>query len=259
MNQVQELISLLNQKAKLAALLAPSFPIVFQYPQIIGKLKRLGFSNVLEVSAGAKNTNSQVLDALKKDEKARFITSPCASFVRMVRGKYPNLIKYLALSVDSPMAATAKIAKEKFPECKPVFIGPCLAKKLESSEDHPELNILVLTYKELEEVFASLQIQDDPNDSLAKFNIEFKDTRLYPISGGLAKTSKVSEILAEDQLQVVSGWNNCIEALEDFEKNPNIRLLDILFCDGGCINGPGIKSELSIEERRNKIIEYSNL
>jgi len=33
-------------------------------------------------------------------------------------------------------------------------------------------------------------------------------------------------------------------------------LLDILYCDGGCINGSGIESKLNTEERRDKIVSF---
>jgi len=97
-------------------------------------------------------------------------------------------------------------------------------------------------------------------DINAKFDIENTQTRLYPISGGLAQSCGAKEILSEDEIRVVSGWQNCVKALEEFENNKQIRLLDILFCDGGCINGPGIESKLNLEERRKKIINfrYSN-
>lgn len=255
MNEVDKLIELLNQKQELAALLAPSFPIVYKYPEIVGRLKRLGFSYVLEVAAGAKITNASLANELKTNPESRFITSPCASFVRLIRTKYPHLQKYLSKS-DSPMIASAKIAKEKWQNAKPVFIGPCLAKKKEAGEDNPELGILVLTYKEMNEVFKKLETNAEPFQEIEGFDISEKETRIYPISGGLAKTSGIKEILSDDEIQVVSGLQNCTLALKNFEKNTSLRLLDILFCDGGCINGPGIYSTLSMDERRAKVVDY---
>jgi len=255
MNEVEQLTQLLKENKHVVAMLAPSFPIVFDYPNIVKRLKQIGFQEVLEVSAGAEITNAQMLMALNKDKNKRYITSPCASAVRLIRKKYPHLDKYLAYSVDSPMVATAKIAHHKWPDAKVVFIGPCIVKRLEASEDHPELDILVLTYKELNEVFNVVQLDERiPVDKL--FDLENSSTRLYPISGGLAATSCSSHLLSSDEIQVISGWKNCGEALDNFEKNTSVRLLDILFCDGGCINGPGIESTLSMDERRNKILAY---
>lgn len=256
MTDVGKLISLLKQRAKLVAMLAPSFPIVYDYPQIVGKLRRLGFRYVVEVSAGADKTNEELIAALKRDKKTRFITSPCPSIVRMIRQKYPYLTKYLAFAADSPMVATAKIVREKYPGFRLVFIGPCIAKKFEAKEDYPDLNILVLTYKEMDQVFGELGIVDDRIDVNTDFDIEEQQTRLYPISGGLARSSGIDEILTGEQYMQISGWQNDIKALAEFGRNPRIRLLDILFCDGGCISGPGIENELTIDQRRQKIVEY---
>ncbi len=238
-------------------MLAPSFPVVYRYPDIVGKLKRSGFAYVAEVAAGAIKTNEAVIAAIKDNPQKRFITSPCASFVRFIRTKYPAMEKYLAYAAESPMVQTAKIVREKWPGYRPVFIGPCVVKKLESSQDHPDLQILVLTYKEMDKVFKRLNIFDDHNDSVSVFDIAGAETRLYPISGGLAQSSRVRELLSDDQIQVVSGWKNCEEAVKNFATN-SVRLLDILFCEGGCINGPGIVSDLSLAERRQKIVDYWN-
>jgi hypothetical protein len=81
-------------------------------------------------------------------------------------------------------------------------------------------------------------------------------TRIYPIDGGLSHSSGVSKSFQADQVKAVSGWKNCMEAIKDFDTNPKIRLLDILFCEGGCIGGPGIKSTLTTEERKQKILDY---
>lgn len=132
MNEIATLIELLEKKTKLAAMLAPSFPIVYDYPQIIKRVKVLGFSHIVEVAAGAKKTNEAVNALFKSNPQGRFITSPCASFVRLVRKKYPHLIKYLAFQADSPMVATAKLVKAKYPDCQPVFIGPCIVKKTDN-------------------------------------------------------------------------------------------------------------------------------
>jgi iron only hydrogenase large subunit-like protein len=256
MNETQTLINLIEKKEKLAAMLAPSFPIVYDYPEIITRLKKLGFSYVVEVSAGAKKTNEELIQLLDKNPKARFITSPCPTVVRMIRKQFPHLEKYLSHGVDSPMVATAKIVIEKYPDYRPVFIGPCIVKKLEANEDFPELNILVLTYKEIDQVFDYFKI---PKQLKTQDSFDISEpgmTRLYPTDGGLAHSSGLKDKL-KDQVRIVSGWKNCLEAIKNFETDPNIRLLDILYCEGGCINGPGILSNQSLDQRINSVLEFS--
>ncbi len=256
MNEIEALIKAFQEKRKLVAMLAPSFPIVFPYPAIIAMLRKAGFSYVIEVAAGAKKTNEELLALMKKNPEARYITSPCPSVVRMIRTQMPHYAKYFTPDVDSPMIATAKIAAEQYPGYKPVFIGPCVVKKLEATEDHPEFDILVLTYAEISQVFARLGITEEPATE-DKFDLaESGMTRIYPVDGGLSHSSGVLGGLPEGAVQIVSGWKNCMEAIKNFETNSKVRLLDILFCEGGCIGGPGIKSGLTSEERKKKILDY---
>jgi len=258
MNEDKTLIELIEKKDKLVAMLAPSFPIVFPYPAIITMLKKLGFAYTAEVAVGAKKTNEELLALLQKDPNTRFITSPCPTVVRMIKKTMPQCAKYFTYNVDSPMVATAKIVKEKYPGYKPIFIGPCVMKKLESMEDVPELGILVLTYTELKNVFSHFGITEALNAD-DHFDIaEYGMTRMYALDGGLSHSSGLMEKLKSDQLKVVSGGENR-KAIQEFDANPTIKLLDILNCPGGCIYGPGIQSTLTPEERKKKIIEYTSL
>jgi iron only hydrogenase large subunit-like protein len=258
MNEVTTLIDLLNKKEKLVAMLAPSFPIIFEYPKIITMLKKLGFSYTVEVAVGAKKTNEELKSLLEKNPNSRYITCPCPTIVRMIKKTMPQYAQYFTHNVDSPMVATAKIIQENYPGYRPIFIGPCIMKKLEATEDVPNLNILVLTYTEMLEVFKHFNISNEvnPND---KFDIgEPGLTRLYALDGGLSHSSGLSSQLPNEAVKVVSGVQNNIKAIQEFDTNSKIRLLDILNCDGGCIGGPGIQSNLTKDERINKIKAYFN-
>ncbi len=264
MNETTTLIDLLNKKEKLVAMLAPSFPIIFEYPKIITMLKNLGFSYTVEVAVGAKKTNEELLALMKANPNARYITCPCPTIVRMIKKTMPQYAKYMTHNVDSPMVATAKIIQEKYPGFRPIFIGPCIMKKMEANEDVPELNILVLTYTEMLEVFKHFNIGEyiNPNDPACagrKFDIgEPGLTELYALDGGLSHSSGLASQLQTEELKVVSGVQNNIKAIQEFDTNPKIRLLDILNCPGGCIGGPGIQSNLGTQERIERIKNYFN-
>jgi len=258
MTDSELLKSLLQKKEHLVAMVAPSFPIMYGYPEIVTKLKALGFEYVIEVTAGAKKTNEAVAKLLKENPTSRFITSPCASFVRYVRTKHPEMLKYLAFQADSPMVATAKIVHETYPNYKPVFIGPCIVKKLEASEDYPELNMLVLTYKELNQILQEKGLSTLETNPQDRFDISEGPTRIYPFDGGLTDSSGIRSILKEEEIRIISGYKNCESILKEFEENKTIRFVDILFCEGGCINGPGITSPLSVPDRKKKVLEYAH-
>lgn len=258
MTDVEQVKVLLEKKEHLVAMVAPSFPIMYGYPEIITKLKALGFEHVVEVSAGAKKTNEAVGKLLKENPNSRFITSPCASFVRYIRTKHPEFLTYLTFQADSPMVATAKIVRETYPDSKPIFIGPCMVKKLEASEDYPELHMIVLTYKELEKLLQEKNLTTLPINPQDAFDISEGPTRIYPFDGGLTESSGIRSILKDEEIRIISGYKNCEATLKEFEENKKIRFVDILFCEGGCINGPGITSPLPVAERKKKVLEYAN-
>jgi iron only hydrogenase large subunit-like protein len=251
----EELVKLFDKKEKLVAMLAPSFPVVFKYPQIVGMVKRLGFKYVVEVARGAEETNKQLLALMEEHPDKRYIANPCPTIVRLIRSKYPHLVEYLA-PIDSPMTATAKIVAKEYPGYKKVFIGPCLLKKLEANEDHPELGILAITFKDLQEVLKAKNVKPSFFDRFSSFDISAQETRLYPISGGLSQSSEIIKKLTDPEYDVISGSALANKVLQEFVNKPQLKVLDILNCDGGCINGPGIVSKDSLDRRRKKIIAY---
>lgn len=258
MTDLEQVKLLLEKGEHLVAMVAPSFPLMYSDSEIITKLKALGFEHVVEVSAGAQKTNEAAAKLLKENPTGRYITSPCASFVRYVRTKHPEFVKYLAFQADSPMVATAKIVRETYPGLRPVFIGPCIVKKLEAGEDYPELEMIVLTYKELEQLLKEKNMSSLAAVPEAKFDISEGRTRIYPFDGGLTESSGIRSVLKDEEIRIVSGYKNCEATLREFAENPKIRFVDILFCEGGCINGPGVVSPLSLADRKKKIEEYAN-
>lgn len=255
--EYKKLNSLLSRKNNLTAMLAPSFIIDFPYPQIIGMLKRLGFKNVVEVALGARITNQELTKEITKNPAKKFITSPCPNIYQMVAKKFPHLKKYLSLA-PTPMIATARIVLQKYPTTKPVFIGPCLVKKLEAKR-FKDLNILAVTFKDLFQIFKDFNINNKPEDNKYKFDLVAQNTRVYPVSGGLAESAFLENILKKDQYLVVSGPKQAVQTLNNFEKNINLKVLDILFCKGGCINGLGIiNTQQTLKTRKQKILSFWN-
>lgn len=259
-----QLLDLIGGKKELVAMLAPSFIVDFDYPEIVRMLKKLGFKYAVEVSRGAEMTNSQLLALTKLHPDRKYITNPCPVIVRLIRSKYPQLQEYLA-PIDSPMSATAKIVDKEWPGLKKVFIGPCLMKKFEANEDREELDILAITFRDLQSVFDFKKIK--PSRLLRckllamtarknEFDIIGGETRLYPISGGLAQSSGITQKLTDAEYDVISGPNNANKMLSEFLSKPDLKLLDILNCDGGCICGPGMNSKASLDERRKRVIDF---
>ena len=94
--------------------------------------KKIGFTDMVEVAFFADMLTLK--EAIEFDEHVKtkedlMITSCCCPmWVGMVKKVYHNLVKHVSPSI-SPMIAAGRILKELNPNCKVVFIGPCIAKK----------------------------------------------------------------------------------------------------------------------------------
>lgn len=247
-----------DKEQKYICLLAPSFVAVWDYPNIVYRLRVLGFDNVLELTFGAKMTNLNYYEILKEKRDRTWIASPCPTLVNLIRSKYPHLVKNL-VPVQSPMGSMGLITKKFYPNHKIVFVGPCLTKKLEAKE----LGFVdeVLTFKEVEDLFVQNNIPERIEDS--KYQVTFDKfyndyTKIYPLSGGLSSTLHHDRILNKRDILVTDGINNVIKILDQFKEGyyKNYVFLDILSCEGGCINGPGMVNSYSLKERVNRVKRY---
>ena len=65
----------------------------------------------------------------------------------------------------------------------------------------------------------------------------------------------------ETEIIVADGVKELTElftALAQKKLSPKIRFLDVLFCQGGCIGGPGIKSDEPLACRKARFLLYRN-
>ena len=242
---------------KSIALLAPSFPIDFPYPAIIGMLRELGFDQVTEVTFGARMVNWQYAEYIKKNpDQKYFIASPCPTIVVYIQTAYPELVQYL-IPVNSPMTAMAKIYKKHHPDHKIVFISPCFAKQKIEAPKYKKYIDSVITFSELKQMF------DEKGIVASNFNREYffdslirEFTKIFPVSGGLAATSHIAKYFKPEEIFIADGIDNIKPVLGDIKNDKSkYRFLDILNCPGGCIGGPAIINKGLPTDAREKIVQ----
>jgi len=240
-----------DKKKKYLAMLAPSFVVDFNYPEVISQLRELGFDKVVELTFGAKMVNRCYHEKLK-NSKELVIASVCPGIVESVRERFPEYVRNL-IKVDSPMIAMAKICRKTYPNHKIVFISPCNFKKTEARKS--KYIDFVIDYKELAVLLQVHKVRGKKKDCFDKFYNEY--TRIYPIAGGLSKTAHLLGVLNKKEARVIDG----ILDVEKFLKKPNkkIRFLDATFCKGGCIGGQCVSSKLSLAGRKKKVLDYLKL
>ncbi len=241
------------------ALIAPSFPAAFPDiapRRIIGAILAVGFTKVVEVGFGADLVSTRYR-AHVEHARGPVITTPCPAIVEYIEKFHPELIASLA-PIVSPMIAAGRVVRERYGATSyVVFIGPCVAKKIEALDPEVADAIdAVLTFDELEELFTNAGVDpayeaerdcDQPHGHLGQ---------IYPVSGGLLKSAGLSQDIMDEGVIVVEGRERCLNIIGEIAHgNVNSSLIDILFCEG-CINGPGMHSSLNFFEKRERIVQY---
>ena len=231
-SEIDNVKELLKNNQVIASV-APSFISSFNlksFSTLNEALKKIGFDFAEETARGAKVVIDEYEKLLKTKEYKNFITSCCPAINKMISTYYSDALPYLA-KVDSPVIAHAKILKKENPECKIVFIGPCIAKKRECYES----GIIdgVLTLEELLELLEEYYINFEEIEG--KNETEWNKARFFPISRGIIKS--FNELAEGYEYIAVDGVQRCKEVLEEINNLENV-FLELNACQSSCVNGP---------------------
>ena len=241
-------------------LFVTSFPAEFveiPYRQLVGMVRSLGFQFVVEVSFGADLVAREYRRLLGQRNGRRYISTTCPAVIGYVERYYPNIVASLA-PVVSPMTAMARALRRLHgSDLKIVFIGPCIAKKVEAQCEalFGEVDA-VLMFPELRRIFV-----DDglfPDEAVAS---DFDPPHgglggLFPVSRGILQAADIQEDLLTGEVIATQGRSHMLEAVKEFaEGDLGSRLLEVLCCEG-CIMGPGMSSDSPVFNRRRQVRNY---
>jgi two-component system NtrC family sensor kinase len=253
--------SLLKEGGPVAALVAPSFPAEFsdlRPDQLVGALKDAGFRYVIEVALGADMVSHAYRAFLAAHPEGPWIASACPALVEYVRKYLPELTSSL-VPIVSPMTATALAVKEIYEGVNCIFIGPCIAKKLEAWDpvNSPVVDE-VITFKELRRLFlergvvaerALRRTFDPPYAGLG---------RAFPLVGGLLKSARLETDLLDPRMMEISGHSEVVEVLHDIAHGAiKPFLVEALMCKG-CHEGPGMTRRGQRLNRTDLVKKYVN-
>lgn len=235
-NDVPMIKVLMSKHETVIAIVAPSFAAYFNisFETMKSTLKKLGFADVFEVAEGAHVVKNEYERLVAENPDQSWITSSCASVNYYIKRHRPEAAKYL-LPVLTPMKALAKILRERYPEAKFVFIGPCLSKKGEAFENGSGVSA-VLLFEELEDWLAEENIVVHEDES---FRNQPRLSRLFPMSGGILATMKQEPGI---NYLPISGFDGVKQTIEDVidGKLPHC-FIEMNFCKGGCVGGPSFR------------------
>ncbi|MGD0730334.1 MAG: [Fe-Fe] hydrogenase large subunit C-terminal domain-containing protein [Terracidiphilus sp.] len=256
--------ALFKSGRKVIASLAPSF--VAQYTgiraaQLIHALKLLGFFAVSETALGAQQVSASVATLMRSEPKQIWISSACPVVVDFI-GKYHPECQSHVFSVLSPLLTHCKMLRAHYgDDIATVFIGPCIAKKIEA-EQHPELLDAVLTFEDLDRWLRDENIQlaevaDTPADRFQPEEAE--EGALYPIEGGMVPNVAGKSEVNGSHFMTFSGLANVEQALKGIsEWNPEHNIFfELTACAGSCVNGPKAARNTSVARRRYDVVHYA--
>lgn len=238
--------------------LAPSFASEFpdaQPAQIIAALKGLGFAGVSETALGAQQVSAQAAALLKKSPGRVLISSACPTVVCFLQKHRPGGAELLT-GLLSPLLTHCKMLRQQFgTDIGVVFIGPCIAKKIEA-EQHPELLDVALTFEDLrrwleQEKITLNKISATSEDHFIPENSA--EGAWFPVDGGMIAGMKTACAVNDGSLMAFSGLGAIKRALDGIEEmKPGEGLfLELLACEGGCVNGPRVaRREATVVKRR---------
>lgn len=214
--------------------LAPSFAANYEGVGIASMraaLKKLGFFDVEETAIGATIVKREYERMINEKNRDIIISSCCHSVNLLIQKYFPEELGFLA-DVLSPMQAHCTDIKNRIPNAKTVFIGPCVAKKDEASH-YEGIVDAVLTFDELTEWLKEENIAFENAEDTEEGGIE----RFFPTTGGILKTMDTKS--SGYTYMAVDGVDNCIAALKDIQ-NGNIHkcFIEMSACAGSCIGGP---------------------
>jgi iron only hydrogenase large subunit-like protein/uncharacterized Fe-S cluster-containing protein len=253
----------LQQGKTVVASVAPSAPAYFGmrvFTQMEQVLTALGFAAAGETAYGAEMVGHAHRDVVDQaHERWPLIASSCPVVVSLVEKYYPDIIPHLA-PIVSPLIAHGRWLRQTYgDDVYIVFIGPCIAKKAEILE--PSVAGVIdaaLTFEELEAWMAAEGVEwpawEEDDEPVTRSN-----ARLFPVEGGLVGTADLDTDILTGHIVTTSGLEECEDVLCSIRSgNLNACLVELMACEGGCINGPAMADRDGVSLARQRIIQYAS-
>ena len=244
-SQLLDVLMALKNGEKVVAMIAPAaaYQIDATIEQLFTAVSKLGFADVIEVALGAEDTTSHEAEEFRERMNAGeklMTTSCCPAYVELVRKFIPDFMQHVS-TTPSPMVFAAEIARREHPGCKVVFIGPCVAKRVEAARKNIDY---VLSFKEL---FAMIAGKD----------IDINACEPWPIprpaiatARSFAKSCGVTEAVISELGGFKDDFKLDAKSINGIDKKTIAMLklyaagkipanfLEVMCCPGGCVKGP---------------------
>ena len=257
-SQVFDVLREIKAGEKVIAIVAPAILAQYDAPhaQVYGALKRIGFSDVIEVAQGAMDTvhheGHELLEKLEAGQSF-MTTSCCPSFYEAIDKHIPKLHDFVSDS-KSPMYYTAERARAKYPNGKIVFIGPCVAKRKEARREGQEVDY-VMTFEEIASIFSALEIDLKNEESFLPEVTSVREAHGFAQNGGVMgavqsylrcqpeTADKVDKVTTE---MICNIDKKTLAKLKGYAVRGTApaQFIEVMCCPGGCVNGPSAHNHI---------------
>lgn len=191
-----------------------------------------------------------------------FISTACPAVVEYINKYVPERTANLT-KLTSPLLAHCRLLKTALgKDIEIIFIGPCIAKKIEADR-HPDLLSLSLSFTDLRQWLKdeNIELKDIHTSVFDKFVMsKAEEGTAYPVEGGMIETLKPYEQSQKAYLMQITGIDNIKRELKNIREEALDRpvFIECLACEGGCVNGPCTSSKKSGLEKRVEILKESD-
>jgi iron only hydrogenase large subunit-like protein len=254
---------LLNSGRQTIVSLAPSF--ISEFPgcspaQMCAALQSLGVFGVSETALGAQEVSANVAEMLRQNPEPRiYVSSACPTAVDLIGKYFPQHADKIT-PLMSPVLAHCKLLRRQYgQDLAVIFVGPCIAKKREA-DAQPGLLDVALTFQELRRWFEERNIVPEEMTTGADFIPgPAEEGALYPMDGGMIAGVKGNCSVLDVQFMAFSGVENIKECLADLDEIELRRplFLELLACEGGCINGPCGSQRGATVRKRHRVLDHA--
>lgn len=244
-SQMLDVMKALKNGEKVVAMIAPAAgtQIAGTIEQLFTAVSRLGFTDVIEVALGAEETTAREAAEFREKMNAGaklMTTSCCPAYVELVRKFMPDFMQYVS-HTPSPMVFAAEIARREHPGCKVVFVGPCVAKRVEAARKNIDY---VLSFEELFAMLAGADIDVIACEPWPIPRPAIAEARNFAHSCGVTE-AVIKELggFKDDfklDAKAINGLDKkSIAVLKMYAagKLP-ANFLEVMCCPGGCVKGP---------------------
>ncbi|MBE0447959.1 MAG: diguanylate cyclase [Actinobacteria bacterium] len=252
-DDLQKAVGFLSSGRKTVVVLAPEYLASF-YPmsteQLMFLIERAGFYGCEDTILGEEMVARQYLRYFATETDFPVIRSTCPAATAWIEKYYPVLNGKLA-PIITPMVAQGRLVKGLYgDDIAVVYATPCIAAKYEArSCDSVDA---VLTFEEFKHLLR-MRFKHLQDEFLIKSTPKPEIRRRYSVTGGFPRPTIAQYNMLDPTLMVIRGVDD-LDGLAKAVCNNEIKakFIDILTCNG-CIDGPGIDTNLGIHMRKHVV------